>query len=269
MRPVGVVPGRRAPRRRAPSGPRAAPPPGPPAGPAGPARAPPAPPCRRRRRIRAAPRRTRRWLSASTPAVGSSSTSSSGSVASARAIIARCCCPPERVATGSPARSASPTAAIARATAARSPAPQRRRRSRRRASRPELTSSVTVAGTPLPAPSRWGTYPIRSAVPEPRQRGAEQADTAAGQRQQSEQGRSRVDLPEPLAPRMATTSPRCDPQRDPVQHRPVVVAGDRPVHLDDRCAHRHGLGDHGNGGDAHEHSNADRSAARLARMRAK
>ena len=65
------------------------------------------------------------WLAASTPAVGSSRTSSSGWPARARAISVRCCWPPERVATGSPARSARPTAASAVATAARSAAPRR------------------------------------------------------------------------------------------------------------------------------------------------
>ena len=106
------------------------------------------------------------WLAASTPAVGSSRTSRSGSPARARAISVRCCWPPDRVATGSPARSARPTAASAardrgpvggagRAAACRGgPAGRRRpprrrspaRRCRRRAAAARSRSGAT-AGT--------------------------------------------------------------------------------------------------------------------------
>ena len=51
---------------------------------------------------------------ASTPVVGSSRASSVGSEASALAISARCCIPPESVRSGASARSASPTRSIAR-----------------------------------------------------------------------------------------------------------------------------------------------------------
>ena len=59
----------------------------------------------------------------------------------------RCCWPPERVATLSPARSVRPTVAMARSTASRSAA--RGRRSPVSASRPVATTSRTVAGTPV------------------------------------------------------------------------------------------------------------------------
>ena len=64
--------------------------------------------------------RNRRCDSASTPAIGSSSTSSSGSLANARAMKARCCCPPESSFTGRSANSASPTDSSACRAASRS-----------------------------------------------------------------------------------------------------------------------------------------------------
>lgn len=146
------------------------------------------------------------WLAASTPAFGSSSTSRSGLPARARAIRVRCCWPPERVATGSSIRSSRPTSVSASRTAALSAAPGSRKMPRR-ASRPDATTSPTVAGTPLPAPRRCGTYPIRAhcrnrrcGVPNssisPRSSGTSPSTV-----------RIRVDLPDPLAPRIATTSP--------------------------------------------------------------
>ncbi|OLT33559.1 hypothetical protein BJF79_34490 [Actinomadura sp. CNU-125] len=80
--------------------------------------------------------------------------------ASARAISTRCCWPPDSRCAVSRARSARPTAARAPSTAARSAADAGRQRDRR-ATRPDDTTSRTVAGTPPPIGSRCGTYPIR------------------------------------------------------------------------------------------------------------
>ncbi len=81
--------------------------------------------------------------------------SSSGSAASARAISTRWCWPPERAFTESLARSAMPTSPRARRTASWSAL--RRTPKRARESRPEETTSVTVAGTPPAAVVRCGT----------------------------------------------------------------------------------------------------------------
>lgn len=87
-------------------------------------------------------------------------TNASGSPASARAISTRCCWPPDSRWAVSRARPARPTAASAASTAARSAADAGRHRDRR-ATRPDATTSRTVAGTPPPIGSRCGTYPIR------------------------------------------------------------------------------------------------------------
>ena len=169
-----------------------------------------------------APSANASWLTASTPAVGSSRTSSSGSAASARAIRVRCCCPPERVPTGVVARSVRPTAAqrrldrgpVGRARrgaavrggpAGRTRRPRSRwpaRRRRRRGAAARSRSGATAAASPGPARST----PNRLTVP-----------ASSGTRPSTV--RIRVDLPEPLAPRMATTSPRPHGQVDAAQDR--------------------------------------------------
>ena len=169
----------------------------------------------RGRRARSSPRcadRVRRvsastcWLGRSTPAVGSSRKNRSGSPARARAISTRCCWPPEREETLSPARSPSPTTSSAEAIAARSCRP-RGRINRRRVSRPAATISHTEAGTPPAAPERCGTKPMRrqswnesmgvpNRLSEPE---------ASGWR--PVRARTRVDLPDPLAPIRATNWP--------------------------------------------------------------
>ena len=114
------------------------------------------------------------------------------------------------------------------------------RSSPRRASRPEATTSATVAGTPLPAPSRCGTYPIRrhcrrrpaAAAPRsPEQATPCRRSAAPGPRM----ARIRVDLPEPLAPRMATTSPGGHGQVDAAQDGSLVVADLGPAGRRPRC----------------------------------
>ena len=121
--------------------------------------------------------------------------------------------------------------------ARRRPARRRPRRGRparagrpkpRRASRPDATTSRTVAGTPLPAPSRCGTYPIRCHCRNRRSGVPNSVDPAASQRTRPRAARTSVDLPEPLAPRIATVSPARDGQVDAVQHRAAAVR-DRPV----------------------------------------
>src|SRR5690606_28052108 len=146
------------------------------------------------------------WLAASTPDVGSSRTSRSGSPARARAMSTRCCWPPDRVATGSRSRSVSPTAASAAATARRS-SWRAGRNGRRRASRPAATTSPTVAGTPPAAPTRCGTNPIRCRC---RNRVTGTPNSAARPDRSGispSAALTSVDLPEPLSPRIATTSP--------------------------------------------------------------
>ncbi len=132
--------------------------------------------------------------------------SSSGSAASARAISTRWCWPPESASTESLARSAMPTSSSAWRTASRSA--RRSTPKRVRESRPEETTSVTVAGTPPAAVVRWGTYPTRRQSRN-RRRGVPNSSTSP-----EVTGtwpitvRTAVDLPEPLAPSRATTSPR-------------------------------------------------------------
>ncbi len=140
------------------------------------------------------------WLTASTPAVGSSRISSSGRPARARAMSVRCCCPPERVLTGSFARSARPTARSASATASRSPRPGG-------AGFPAGDHLGDGGRHALPAPRRWGTYPTRCHWRNRRTGRPKRVTVPALSGTSPRMARIRVDLPEPLAPRSATTSP--------------------------------------------------------------
>ena len=118
----------------------------------------------RRPRGRASGGRANRGSGAGTrrrsPAMGSSSTSSSGSLANARAMNARCCCPPDSSLTGRSANSARPTDSSACRAASRSSLRSGRHHPRR-ASLPVATISSTVAGTSDPRTGRCGTYPSR------------------------------------------------------------------------------------------------------------
>lgn len=173
--------GRRASRSR-----RAARRPGRSGAPAGPARAGRAGRWCRPRPVRAGSRRGSPGWPGRHAAIGSSMISSSGSEASARAISTRWCWPPERASTESLARSARPTSAMARSTAARSAL--RGRPSLVRDSRPEATTSRMVAGTPCGCRGalRYVTYP--GPVAEAAQRGAEELDGAAGERDLADDG---------------------------------------------------------------------------------
>ena len=216
---VGVVRGRAAGRgrrgrrgrpaagRRRRSGRRASPPRGRPAAPAGRARGPPARPSRPGALSSPRVSASTCWLARSTPAVGSSRNSRSGCPASARAISTRCCWPPESVETPSRARSARPTTSRASSTAARS-ARDSGRSSRRRDSRPEATTSRTEAGTPDAAPGALRDEADALPVVELRRRGCRRAAARRGRAGRSPiTVRTSVDLPEPLAPSRATTSP--------------------------------------------------------------
>ena len=219
---VGVVPGRA--RGTAPSwttGRRARPPRGSPAAPAARARGRRAAPCRRRRRTARRASANASWLAASTPAVGSSSTSSSGSAASARAISARCCWPPESAATGSWARSASPTAASAAATAARSAAHDRPVACRQSGRQRGPAGRRPPPRPPWPARRcrrRGVGARSRSAATVPQAPQRRRRTAGPGRRMSGTSPRSaadQVDLPEPLAPRTATTSPARDASATP------------------------------------------------------
>ena len=118
------------------------------------------------------------------------------------------------------------------------------RSSRRRVSRPEATTSHTDAGTPDAAPVRCGTKPTRCQSSNVVERRAEQPDRArrsAGSSPVS--ARTRVDLPEPLAPSSATNSPGCDGQVDAAQDGPAAD-GDRAVRTHDDGAPGRSFGRH-------------------------
>ena len=145
------------------------------------------------------------WPSRSTPARGSSMISRSGWVARARAMSTRCFCPPVSGAKGHRARSAMPTRARASTTIVRS-VRVNHRNAPRCANRPDVTTSRTVAFSTFRV-ACCGTYPTRcqsrnrrSGVPnnsmEPCWKGVSAANV-----------RSRVVLPEPFGPTMATASP--------------------------------------------------------------
>src|SRR5690606_6108237 len=146
------------------------------------------------------------WESRSIPASGSSRTRRSGRRTSARAMSTRCCWPPENTLTVSPARSARPTSSSASSARSRH---RRGGRSRRLSSSPEETTSSAVAGVPDAAPTRCGTYPTRrhgtcraSRTSTPK---SSTVPDVTGVTVRSDF--TRVDLPEPLAPRRATNSP--------------------------------------------------------------
>ena len=161
------------------------------------------------------------WFGRSTPAARSSRKNRSGPPARARAISARCCCPPDggtRRRRRRPARASDPDGRR------RSPAGRRSeggRSSRRRVSRPySRRSTLTEAGTPEPAPLRWGTKPDALPVAEAGSNGVPNrvsSPWASGRRPVS--ARTRVDLPEPLAPSRATKSAGLHAQVDAAQDR--------------------------------------------------
>ena len=162
---------------------------------------------RRRRRTRAAPRRTRPGWPRRPRRSARPAPAAPARPARARAIRARCCWPPERVTTGSPARSVSPTARQRRGD--RPPVGPRRRAAACPGgpAGPRRPPRATVAGTPPPAPIRCGTYPMRHHCRNRRCGVSKRVTRPALSGTSPSTARTSVDLPEPLAPSTATTSP--------------------------------------------------------------
>ena len=149
------------------------------------------------------------WLARSTPAFGSSRTSSSGCPASVRAISTRCCCPPESVETWWRARSARPTASRASLIATRS---LRRIGAQRPAARESTGGHHLGDGRGHALGDRRALRHVAEAVPV-----AEAGQLLPKSRMlpllsgcSPTIALTSVDLPEPLAPSSATTSPGCD-----------------------------------------------------------
>ena len=191
----------------------------------------------------------------STPAVGSSMTSSVGSPGQGAgdehaALLAA----GERRDLGRAARSASPTSAIASRTTARSVA-----------GRPASTTAGAGAARPRRSRSTVARTDADSGVPlghvaDPGVLGEALAGgrrTARRRRPAASvsprRPRTSVDLPDPLGPSRATTSPGCSSQVDVADDRPVAVAERRPPRQ----------ADEGCGGRRHGQSCPARSVARL------
>ena len=141
------------------------------------------------------------------PAVGSSRTSRSGTPASARAMSTRCCWPPDSVATPSRALSASPTAAIGPRDRllVRAAHRQERPAPRQPAGGDHLLHRGGYAGR--------GAGPLRDEADPAASRGTRSRGVPNSRTSPRTTGtspiieRTSVDLPEPLAPSTASTSP--------------------------------------------------------------
>ena len=158
--------------------------------------------------------------------------------ASARAMRIRCCCPPDRA-----TRAPGPVGEADRGRAPRRPRAGRRRHGRAaaRAGRagPRRRPRARSPARRCPRRGAAGRSRCRRHGRKRSQRRCRTGATspaASGTRPSADC--TRVDLPEPLAPRIATTSPRAAPQVDAVEHRPPVVGDDGPVHLKYHAAER-------------------------------